>query len=65
MVQLLYLLKYVLTGSRRDECTGQIVKYWYQIMHLDIEYPVKQCYEWQEHKMDSESLDYGVERGTV
>lgn len=20
-------------------------------MHLDIEYPVKQCYEWQEHNM--------------
>jgi len=58
MVQLLYLLKWVLAESRRGKCIGQIVKYWYQIMHLDIEYPVKQCY-------DCESLDYGVERGTV
>ena len=66
MVQLLYLLKWDLSESRRGKCVGQIVKYWYQTMHLDTEYPVKywyqtmhldteypvkQCYEWQEHNM--------------
>jgi len=51
MVQLLYLLKWDLSESRRGKCVGQIVKYWYQTMHLDTQYPIKQCYEWQEHNM--------------
>ena len=51
MVHPLYLLKWNLAESRRGKCIGQTVKYWYLIMHLDIECPVKQCYEWQEHNM--------------
>ena len=31
--------------SRRVKCIGQIVKYWYRIVRLDIEDPVKQCYK--------------------
>lgn len=37
--------------SRRDKCIEHIVKYWYWIMCLDIEDPVKQCYEWLKHNM--------------
>ena len=29
--------------SRRGKCTGQILKYWYWLVCLDMEYPVKQC----------------------
>jgi hypothetical protein len=34
-------------GNRRGKCIGQILKYWYWIMCLDIEEPIKQCSEWQ------------------
>ena len=33
--------------SRRGQCIGQILNYWYWIMCLDMEEPIKQCYEWQ------------------
>jgi hypothetical protein len=31
--------------SRRSKCIEQIVRDWYSIMCLDVEYPAKQCYE--------------------
>jgi hypothetical protein len=33
--------------SRRSECLGRILKYWYSVMFLEREEPTKQCYEWQ------------------
>jgi hypothetical protein len=33
--------------SRRENCMGWIVRYWYQIMCRDVKDLVKQCYEWQ------------------
>jgi len=33
--------------SRRENCVGRIVRYWYQIMCCDVKDLVKQCYEWQ------------------
>jgi hypothetical protein len=33
--------------SRRSECLGRILKYWYSLMFLETEQPIKQRYEWQ------------------
>jgi hypothetical protein len=41
--------------SRREKCLVQILKYWYQIMDLEIEEPIKQCYEWQKNNMGVKS----------
>jgi hypothetical protein len=41
--------------SRRSECLGQILKYWYRVMFLETEEPIKQCYEWQKCNMGVKS----------
>jgi hypothetical protein len=33
--------------SWRSKCFGRILKYWYSVMFLEKEQPIKQCYEWQ------------------
>jgi hypothetical protein len=47
--------------SRRGKCIGQIVKYWYRIMWLDVENPVKQCYELQKRNMNMRSWTIEVQ----
>lgn len=42
------------TDSRGGKCLGQIVKYWYRIICLDIDV-VKQCYGWQKSNMSGRS----------
>jgi hypothetical protein len=37
--------------SRRSKRSGQILKYWYCVMFLETEEPIKQCYEWQKCSM--------------
>jgi hypothetical protein len=37
--------------SRREEATWLTVKYWQRIMHMDIQDPVRLCYEWQKGNM--------------
>jgi hypothetical protein len=31
--------------SSRSKCLGRILKYWYSVMFLEREEPIKQCYE--------------------
>jgi hypothetical protein len=38
--------------SRRSKCLGQIVKYWYRVVFLEREEPIKQCCEWQKCNME-------------
>jgi hypothetical protein len=33
--------------SRHSKCLRQILKYWYHVMCLETEEPIKQCYKWQ------------------
>jgi hypothetical protein len=33
--------------SRTGKCIGWILKYWCHVMCLEMEEPIKQCYEWQ------------------
>jgi hypothetical protein len=33
--------------SRRCKCLGQVLKYWYCVICLEMEEPIKQCYEWK------------------
>jgi hypothetical protein len=46
--------------SRKSKCLGQIVKYWYRIMFLETEQPIKQCYERQKYNMGVKSWAMGV-----
>jgi hypothetical protein len=41
--------------SRRGNCMGQIVKYWYQIVCCDVKDLVKQCYKWQKRNWSGRS----------
>jgi hypothetical protein len=42
--------------SSTGKFIGQILKYWYWIMCLDISDPIKQCHEWQKTNMSVRSL---------
>jgi hypothetical protein len=41
--------------SRRGKVMWLAVKYWQRIMHMDIQDPLRQCYEWQKGNMTFES----------
>jgi hypothetical protein len=41
--------------SERRKCTRQILQYWYQIMCLDTEDPIKCWYEWAKSNMSVRS----------
>ena len=41
---------------RRAKWTEQTVKYWYRIMCLEIEYPIKQCWEWHKGSVSVRTL---------
>jgi hypothetical protein len=43
------------TDSRRGKAVWLTVKYWQRIMHMGIEDPVRQCYEWKKGNMRFES----------
>ena len=51
--------------SRRGKCVGRIVKYWYQIVCLDIGDLVKQCYEQQKRNISMKSWTVELERATL
>jgi hypothetical protein len=42
-------------NSRRGKAMWLAVKYWQRIMHMDIQDPVRQCYEWQKGNVRFES----------
>jgi hypothetical protein len=41
--------------TRTGRHIGQILKYWYRIMCLNMEKPIKQCYQWQKSKVSVRS----------
>jgi hypothetical protein len=41
--------------SRRGKAMWWAVQYWQRIIHMDIQDPVRQCYEWQKGNMRFES----------
>ena len=41
--------------SRRGKCLGRVLKHWYSVMFLEMEQPIKQCYEWQKYNVGVQS----------
>jgi hypothetical protein len=41
--------------SSRSKCLGRILKYWYCVMFLEAEEPIKRGYEWQKCNMGVKS----------
>jgi hypothetical protein len=45
------------TNSRRGKVMRLTIKYWYRILCMDVEDPVKQFYEWQTSNISVISWD--------
>jgi hypothetical protein len=53
------------TENTRCKCVGQILKYWYWILSLDIEDPAKQYNEWQKSNKSVTNWTSGLKGNSI